>query len=298
MQARVLLNIILLALIAILGSFIYFGDNNTSSQPLQTNQINTIEIHHLDRQVLLNKINEQWVMTKPINIPANTFRVNTLLKFLNISTDNGYDTNALQLSKYGLEKPATSIRFSNNTHSTVFEFGITHPVNKKRYVKNDGHMHLIEDNFYPLVSSQIGTLISHRLLPDNANIISLQLPQQVISKNHNTWQLEPDNSSLSTDDIHAFVEEWQRAQAFGAHNYLPRKPLATINVRYISNSDTHNASFDITDVDPWLIIARPELDIEYHFNPEFYDRLLRPGHQLDKAVLDAEQQLLEQHSLQ
>ena len=56
---------------------------------------------------------------------------------------------------------------------------------------------------------------------------------------------------------------------------MPRESLGDISVHLAGVAEP--ISFQVTDTDPWLIIARPDLDIEYHFNLEFYDRLLKPG---------------------
>jgi hypothetical protein len=59
------------------------------------------------------------------------------------------------------------------------------------------------------------------------------------------------------------------------HSYNEREQLGVIEV-HIDNQ-YEPIYFFITDVDPWLIIARPDIDLEYHFNLDMYDSLLRPG---------------------
>ena len=75
---------------------------------------------------------------------------------------------------------------------------------------------------------------------------------------------------------------------------MERDNLGEVSIVYRSGGLEQRADFIVTDTDPWLILARPQLGIEYHFDISLYDELFSPGHANDKAILDAEQQLLSQ----
>jgi len=124
-----------------------------------------------------------------------------------------------------------------------------------------------------LLSSQTGTLVARELIAGDAIIEKLVLPQHTLYRDqNNVWH---SGDTISPDAINETLHHWQHSQAFGVHNYMDRETLADISV-YLAG-DTEPVRFYVTDTDPWLIIARPDLDIEYHFNLEFYDRLLKPG---------------------
>jgi hypothetical protein len=175
----------------------------------------------------------------------------------------------LDLEKYGLADAGTSIRFDD----TSIVFGIVNPINNYRYVRIDDTVHLIDDHFYPLLSSQTGTLVARELVPADAVIDKLVLPEQTLYRDENErWQ---STAGINPDAVSETLHQWQHGQAFGVHNYMPRDPLAEIRV-YL-DGEAEPVHFKVTDMEPWLIIARPDKDIEYHFNLEFYDQLLRPG---------------------
>ena len=301
MRSRVLLNLGLLALVVVLGLTIFNLRDDSEDYQLTTlkpDDITAIEIQHRDRYMVLKKQDNGWRMTRPINIPANNFRVNSLLKLINTTAHASYDTSQLNLSRYKLDKPRTTLRIFDGNQDTLIAFGSSNPINRMRYVMVGERMFLIDDNFYPLASSQIGALISPRLLPDVERITRLQLPELRIEQtDEGKWRLTPDNNTLSADDISALIDEWLHAEAFGVHDYMQRKQLGDIDISVIRNGAPQTLRFMITDTEPWLILARPDLGIEYHLNAESYDKLLRPDHLQDKAVLDAEQQRLEQDTL-
>lgn len=273
MLSRLLTNIILLVIVITLGVFIYISrDDPVDTQrltQLDANSVTQISISHNTREVLLEKTAEHWRMLKPTVIDANDFRIKTLLDLLSTQSLASYAPDELELDKIGLAPARTSVQFNQLT----IAFGIDNPINHNRYVLVDGRVHLISDQFYPLISSQLGTLVSQHLIARDAVITGIDLPEQTLRKSDIGWQSS--DTTVSTDSIQKVIDQWQQAQAFGVHTYNPRTSLGHIEV---SIDDTQKPLiFEITDTSPWLIIARPELNLEYHFNLEFYDRLLRPG---------------------
>ena len=276
MQSRLLLNIALLVLVTVLAVFIYFSYQKEQQQQASTqltelsaDDITRISILHKQRKIVLEKIDDDWRMLEPISINANAFRIDTLMKMLNAASHIDYDAGELDLHKYGLANVSTAISFND----TQIIFGITNPVNNYRYVRVGNRVHLMDDHFYPILSSQTGTLVARELLPQSAQIQKLVLPEQTLTRDEKgNWHSSGDTSA---DEINETLRNWKNSQAFGVHNYNQRESLGTIEV-HLTN-ETEPVVLQVTDTEPWLIIARPDMDIEYHFNLEFYDGLLRPG---------------------
>lgn len=275
MQSRTLLNFALLLLVALLGAYAYLGGQQQAPEQrsrlvqLTPDEVSRVEIAHNQRRIELRKDGERWRMLHPIDIDANAFRIDTLLNMLDTASHASYPAGTLDLEKYGLSDAATSISFNDET---VY-FGITNPINDYRYVRSGDSVHLIDDHFYPLLSSQTGTLVARELLGSDAEIERLELPGHTLYRDDNDrWHSDKE---LGGDAINETLYQWRSGQAFGVHNYMPRKSLGDVSVHLAGR--TEPVRFIVTDRDPWLIIARPGLDLEYHFNPEFYDRLLNPG---------------------
>jgi hypothetical protein len=281
MQSRLLLNLFLLLLVIALAAYLLLSqeDEQTASGQLTTlsaDEINRITITHNERVISLDKSSDTWLMLSPIEAHANAFRINTLLKLLETVSHADYKAASLDLDKYGLASATTAIEL-NDTRIT---FGIINPINNLRYILINDTVHLIDDHFYPLLSSQTGTLVARELIPASAEITKMVLPDVTLSKDKSgNWQT---SQPLGSDAIISLLHEWQHGQAFGVHNYMERESLGTIQVFLANTSEP--IEFQITDTEPWLILARPDLDIEYHFNLEFYDRLLKPGNQPPAAT--------------
>ena len=276
MKSRTLVNIALFLLVVVLALYMYVTDQQhqdtrESEQltQLPADEVTHIEIRHNQRHIILHKQNGIWRMLQPVRINANGFRIETVLKMLNTVSHAAYPAAGLELEKYGISATSTSVSFNG----TTIDFGILNPINNYRYVRVADTIHLIDDHFYPLLSSQTGTLVARELIPAEAEIEKIKLPEATLYRDENdVWH---SNDAIGPDAINETLYQWKHAQAFGVHNYMQRDPIAEIRIRLADNPDP--VHLYVTDTDPWLIIARPELDLEYHFNLEFYDRLLNPA---------------------
>lgn len=276
MLSRTFLNIALFVVVTLLAVYIYISSQdeqaaikNEQLTQLLAGDVSQITIQHNQRHIELVKQGDTWRMQQPIDIEANSFRIDTLLKLLDTVSHASYSVIDLDPEKYGLHDASTSIRFNDVT----LDFGIINPINNYRYVRRGETVHLIDDHYYPLLSSQTGTLVAREMIAGDAMIEKLVLPEQTLYKDEkNRWR---SSSDIEPDAISETLYQWKHGQAFGVHNYMQRDSLAEISVFLAGNTEA--VRFYVTDIEPWLIIARPELDIEYHFNLEFYDRLLQPG---------------------
>jgi len=272
------LNLILFIIVLSLGSAIYLSEEKSNRLNLLTAidpaSINTITIRHNDNHTdIVKRDDKTWGIKKPINIDANNFRINSLLELLNTPVRKKYSVTEINLNSIGLEKTSTTIRFDD----TVIAFGDINPATGLRYIKLDSFIYTIEDIVYPLLSSNFSTLVSLNLLPTNSKITKLILQNQSISKNENNfWQ---SNISITADDINTIIDDWKHVQAFGVHKYFERNPEQKTGydeVFIYIKSQEQEIRYLITDIDPWLILARPEIDLEYHLDIKAYQQLIAP----------------------
>lgn len=269
-----ILNLVLFIVLVSLASTIYFSEevDNTQLATLtntRADDVTAIVIRHNGSQTRLQKINnDQWQITQPVAIEANNFRVSSILKLLNAPVHSSYPIEDINLVKVGLEDSRTSIQLDQQ----LISFGITNPATKLRYVKLNNNIYTIEDVYYPLLTSYFGTLVSLNLLPADSKIEKLILPGQTISKDDNgLWQ---SNIDIDADSIVEIIQSWQQLQAFGIHEYMPRDSLGDVFI-YLENQP-QAINYVITDTDPWLILARPDLGLEYHLDIEAYKKLIVP----------------------
>lgn len=274
MQKKDILNLGLLAFVIMLASVIYLSKEESFElnklTDIDIDNINSIAIRHNENvTTIVRNSNNQWQITRPVNIAANNFRINTILKLANAPVHNQYSPAEIDLRESGLENTQTRIRLNEQT----IELGIINPVTNLRYVKLNNRVNTIEDVYFPLITSHFGTLVSLNLLPANSDIEKIVLPQQTFYKDdEGIWR---SNTETSADDIIQLVQHWKNDQAFGVHSYMTRKDLGEILV-YLSGHD-QPLKFSISDTEPWLILARTDIGLEYHLDRAFYGRLVNPS---------------------
>lgn len=276
-NSRSLLNIFLLLLL--LAVYVIFSAEDEIQAPerltqLQLDEIKLIRIpRDKGEDIVIEKIsdasgNTSWQMQQPYSIKAHSFRVNTLLKLSQLPVEQSYSIDDLDLADYGLQPPRARIQFNQQE----IAFGKTSPLNHQRYLLHNNKISMHADETYPLVSAQPASLVDLALLDlallNKTEIVSLTSPQLQLYKNDaGHWQ---SNTKLTVDQIQAILQQWTNAQAFAAHTYMPRKQLGKITIQLAQQT----IEFEITDDDPWLILARPELGIEYHLDAALKNRLL------------------------
>ena len=273
-----ILNLVLFIVVISLASVIYFSEEQSTEleklSSINVTDITSIIIQHRQNITSISKQeDDRWQITQPVAIAANDFRINSILKLINAPVHNQYsaseiDLAGISLASIGSDTPDTTIKLNEQ----VIAFGIINPATNLRYIKLENYVYTIEDVYYPLLSSNFGTLVSLNLLPKASNIEKLILVNQTISRDEKgLWQ---SNIDISADDINKTIDHWQHDQAFGVHEYLKREQLGEVFV-YIKDQQ-QPISYLITDTDPWLILARPEIGLEYHLDIEAYNKLIEP----------------------
>lgn len=275
MHKKNILNLLLFIAALSLAAVIYFSEESKQSElarlsNIEPSTITAISIRHNKNATKISKNNNQWLITKPVDIDANNFRINSLLELLNAPVHNKYSTSEVNLKSIGLDQAETTISLDDK----LITFGITNPATGLRYIKLDNHVYTIEDVFYPLISSNFSTLVSLNLLPATAEITKLILPNQTIQKDNNGFWAS--NTTITADNINRIIDGWQQQQAFGVHQYYDRSSsnIKTPEEVFIYlESQEQPIRYLITDTDPWIILARPEINLEYHLDLKTYDKL-------------------------
>ncbi|MCK5394930.1 MAG: DUF4340 domain-containing protein [Gammaproteobacteria bacterium] len=268
-----ILNLVLFIVVISLAFVIYYSEEESIQLDRLTNfdvnDINSINIqHNKDKVTLTRNDSKQWDITQPVFVAANDFRISSLLKLINAPVHKQYSIDKINLTDTGLSNPTTKISFDDQ----FITFGTSNPATSLRYVRLNDTVFTIEDVYHPLISSHFGTLVSLNLLPNNSRIEKLVLKNQTISKDEKgLWQ---SNIEITADNINKTIEHWQSIQAFGVHKYLKREELGEVFIYITGNQEP--VTYVITDTDPWLILARPELELEYHLDVEAYKKLIEP----------------------
>jgi hypothetical protein len=219
--------------------------------------------------ITLTKQGAAWRMSHPVEVAANGVRVDDLLGVLQAKSLSRFAATGRDLSEYGLAKPAVRLRIND----TEILFGGVTPVDQQRYVQVGDSIHLIADRYMFELSGDAAAWVSRDLVPPGAQIVDLQVPDGKLSRNaKGEWLETPPDKDISTDAAQALVDEWRDAQALRVTPY--KKQIAQGDIVIGLAGQAHPLRYQIIARRPELILARPEIGMQFYVASERADRLL------------------------
>jgi len=282
MSKRNLLNLILLGIVAVLVLVVVYepGVEKKTQPPLTSivkATINKVTIERTGQpSVTLEKQGDDWVMQTPFQILANKIKVETLLALVEQESFAQYPLKDLDVKSYGLDIPRASIIFNDKER---FDFGGTEPLNKRRYIRYNDNLHVINDYFYYQLMSPVTVFVDHKLLPQNDNITKLVLPGLSITLKDGTWQLEPKTDGQSNEQANELIENWKLTHAMQISDYDGKSAKQSAEV-YLDNKDTP-ITFHILIDNEHFFLARPDLGLKYEIARDKVNELLKLPSKID-----------------
>ncbi len=273
LSRRWIINYVLIILIIV---FTYIGnryDVKTGFQaektlsPLRPAEVESMEIQTADESIALRRLGQAWSLEAPIKWPANQINVARLLEIVDTPIESSLPADEIDLSTLGLEFPRARLRL--NQQSILF--GETNNIGQRRYVMIDSTVYLLPDNHLPFISQGLAGLIDRRLLPRSLALRSLNLPDFELTRDGNDgWQADDDR--LDEERLAELVADWQGLEAARVQPY---RAGATPREKIIARlEDQRELEFFLMSIEPEIVIANPELGLQYHFGDEFYYRLI------------------------
>lgn len=275
LAARQRLNIILAAALIALGGLVaYLALNRDEAgtgerlTPLTNQAVNHILIERGDKPTVeLALENGEWWLLQPFRIAASRYRAESLAALATEESVARYPVEGLDLARYGLDPGLAQIRLND----TEIVFGTLNPLNKTRYVRVGDTVHLIADGAFGILNAEVPSFVGPRLLPAGTDLEALHMPGVGIERAGEAWRLDPERPDIGADDIRRLLEVWQQAQALWAKPYSGREPQGVVELR-LANGEV--LRFEVMETDPDLVLARPDLELEYTLPAERMHDLL------------------------
>ena len=275
LSRRWLINYLLIALI---GIFIYAGNryqadsefppvNSISS--LKPQDIHTVAIETPNNnQVDLRNNGNQWLFEKPVQWPADNTTVERLISIVQSKSDSRLPVDEIELATFGLDSPQVTLILND----TRIEFGTTNNIGQRRYVKIAATVYLLPDLHLHFITQGLIGLIDRRLLPRSISLKSLKLADLILSKSSDgTWQGEAVGEA-EKERINTLGNNWQTLRAGRIKTYDKSKLPEQIIIARLENGS--EIDFFLMTIKPEIVIARPDLNLQYHFSAKHYYDLL------------------------
>ena len=147
-QKRMLINIVLTGSILALMLILWFHPYEPPAQALtklDKQSVTALQLQFIDRAAisLQRTAAGTWQLQSPIQIAADSMRVNGFLNILSATSVEQYMVAEQELSDYGLASPLATVVINNN--ALKLQFGANAPLSNRRYVLLADTVHLIDD---------------------------------------------------------------------------------------------------------------------------------------------------------
>jgi len=262
MNNKLLINLLLLVLVAILGLFAWLSPDAEQQQVDRVTQvkpkaITTMLIKHPDGAVVsFERRGEHWFMRQPYALAANPVKMASLVRVVEAPALQSFPRPEQdRLGQFGLDRP---IQLKLN--GDEFLFGGIEPISGHRYLLFNGRLMLIVDRFQHLLSSTPERLLSHQLLPEGADLEEIKAPDYHLKRTQQGWALQSGQTDVGGDDLSKRVRQWRNAQALQIKPFEMAPEGAIVNVRLAG--DTEIRYVIVTEQKRiWLI--QPELKLGF-----------------------------------
>ncbi len=268
MSKRMLINYLLLVLIIIL-TWIGVKYPITEDQKINRNAITTlhaknitdIKIETADGTIVLQKQGLSWMLQSPVNWFADNIAAERLTTLASLEPQSKLPREQIDLSTLGLRIPKAVVTLNNKS----IYFGDTNRIGNRRYIMVDPNVYLASDIHYIFISEGLSGLLDKRLLPSQLELKELQFAGFKLHKKDSGWSSgNPDDSA---ENVERLLKNWQHKQARIKPYDKSLTPLHKIKA-VLQNAQ--QIDFFVLSISPEIIIARPDLNIQYHFADNHY----------------------------
>ena len=276
MQKRLLTNLYLLLVVAILTTFFLLSDKQKAVDQkvllsnIEATSISQITIQRTDKEdIVFQKQGDSWFMFSLVKTRVNIARINAMLHILQSRSFAQIDVKDSPLAPYQLDPASVVLRLDDHE----FYFGSTDPIDERRYVLFNNTLHLINDSLFHQLRQPPIFYVSTRLVPEEETIVSIQFVDQLVTVVGENWALSPVNSTIEDKQINSLAEAWQTGHASKVREYKPADIFKKIIVTFRTG---RTAGFDVVSTTPNLVLGRSDLGLQYHLDKNISKKLFLP----------------------
>lgn len=280
MKKRWILNLIMLAVVAGLVSFLYLRPKpevvKSSSYEVSSYKLaefNAIKIEFPAKAaVTFEKVSGFWYLTAPYKTRADQPSVQRILAVIAAASREKIVTE--DLAKFGLHQPSIKLTlFRDKDNSEEFLFGTYNPLNDEQYIAHKGTVYLVANSYGEAATTQVTELIDKAPLKPTEKIAGFdfsRLEQWEESRLNldlvdGKWKVSIEQAKPTQNEMNEWADySWIHTRAKSVELYTPDRKAVhpSFEIKLADGSKVH---FDKIQESPELILARPDEGIMYFF---------------------------------
>jgi Domain of unknown function (DUF4340) len=292
MKNRWLLNLIMLALVAGLVTFLYMRPQANNDVVL-SHEVSTLKLADFTAIKVefptkagtsFEKIDGLWRMTAPYKTRADQISVQRILSIIAAKSAEKFP--ATDLAKYGLDNPQLRLKLTNTEGAQEFVFGTFNPVTEDQYVAFKDAIYLLPATYSEAASTQALELIDKNALAkdeakqiagfDFSHLEQWQEARLQVDIADGKWKVNMPKAKITQNELNEWLDfSWKQAQANKVELYTPERsnnyPSFEVKLK-----NGKSVRFDKIQESPDLLLGRPDEGLMYHFNADVGFNMLNP----------------------
>lgn len=278
MNSRLLVNLALALLLAILALYAYF---ETRQQPVPPPRVTTLTVAEINRirvehrgsaAIELERRADGWHLTAPLTTRADRYQVDRITDIVNATSKQ--QLSATDLSNFDLSPPPVKVVLNDQ----VFSFGRINEITNEQYLAVGDTLHLVAPLYGYGIPADALKLASSRILGEDEAPVSFDFGRHRYVRKDGQWLTEgvaPQTAGepLSQDDYNRWADEWRRTGALAVE---PRKPGRGGERLTIGFSDGRSVTLQLVHQETGLVLVRTDENMQYRVGKDVGRRLLDP----------------------
>lgn len=275
MKPRILLNLVLAGLVAVLILLVWLKPKPTAQtefklSTLASASINRIAIERPGQPaIVLQKNPSGWRLSAPFQARAEGIAVGHLLEILDAASLQRFP--ATDLNRFQLDPPLLRLTLNDQE----FSFGTQNTLTGEVYVATNGGVHPVAPSYLAHALKMPADFAARAFLAEEEKLAGFEFADLKLSQDGaGKWSATPARPNLSQDDINRWVDEWRHASSLVTQPYDGTAPQESLTLRL---GDGKLIPCKILRREPELVMLREDEKLQYHFPAEIGKRLLSLG---------------------
>lgn len=291
MKKRWILNLILLAVVASLVTFLYTRPKNEVAQD-NTHEVSSYKLSEFNAisvefpakaPVTFEKVDGYWHLTAPYKTRADQPSVQRILAIVAAKSREKIVTDDVE--KFGLNAPSIKLKlFRDESNFEEFLFGTHNPLSDAQYISHKGTVYLIPNTYAESASTQVIEMVDKTPLKPTEKVAGFDFSrlEQWESSHLNVdlvdgkWKVSIAEAKQQQNELNEWLDySWVHTFAKSVELYTPdrKKVYPSFEVKLADGSKVH---FDKIQEAPDLLLARPDEGIIYTFPADSGFVMLNP----------------------
>nr|WP_294841146.1 DUF4340 domain-containing protein [uncultured Methylotenera sp.] len=291
MKKRWLLNLILLAVVAGLITFLYVRPKTDVAKnkeyevsPYKLAEFNAISIEFPAKApVTLEKVDKYWRLTAPYKTRADQLSVQRILAIVAAKSPEKIVSDDME--KFGLVNPAFKLKlYRDKDNAEEFLFGTHSPLTDEQYIAHRGTVYLIPNSYAEAASTQVIEMVDKAPLKPTEKVAGFdfsRLEQWEASRLNvdlvnGQWKVSIKEAKPLQNEMNEWVDySWVHTLAKSVELYTPDRKMVypSFEIKLADGSKVH---FDKIQESPDLLLGRPDEGIMYTFPSDSGFVMLNP----------------------